>query len=188
VATNVNNVKLKKCNVNGVKCKRINVNGVTVWKSAVTLVNLVGSTAQKIEEAYSDHGYDWGHTRNGSAISTVVGHRYYVRAYAGAYAGGCAHGYTGSFATSTARFVGDIAHTDGGTATGHAIVVANSSSTNLQMFMSRGASDGGSCSAEFYMVVDLTEFEQVTEKTYTADTFWSVIGSTVFYNSKEFEV
>ena len=156
-----------------------------IYSGSVVLTNLVGSAAQTITRSWSDHGYDSG-TANGRAISTIAGHRYYVRAYAEAWAAGCSHGYTNPYGYATAVFINSVAATgNGGNVTNHAIVQANSSTTYMQLAYRRNESDQGSTRATFYMIVDLTELEASTGVTYTADSFWSLIGKSVFYGTKE---
>lgn len=156
-----------------------------IYSGSVVLTNLVGSAAQTITRSWSDHGYDSG-TANGNAISTIAWHRYYVRAYAEAWAAGCSHGYTNPYGYATAVFINNISATgNGGNVTNHAIVQANSGTTYMQLAYRRNESDQGSTSATFYMIVDLTELEASTGVTYTADSFWSLIGKSVFYGTKE---
>ena len=125
MATTINNVKLKKCNVNGVKCKHINVNGVNVWNSSVILNNLIGSSSQLVQYTYADHG-STSATQNGTAISTISGHRYYVRARTYVSAQPCSHGYTNTYGRATAKFVSIIvSSTNNHYTTNHAIVTAS---------------------------------------------------------------
>lgn len=158
-----------------------------IYTASVNMTNLVGSAEQTVLNAWTDHGV-LSNTVNGITIPTVTGHRYYVRASATANVGGCSHGYTNSYGYATAKFVEDIVKSgNGNSIVGHAIVTALADNTVLQLATSRGDSDQGSTSAAFYMVVDITQYEEDTGVTYTADSFWEAIGSTIFYNSKEFE-
>lgn len=158
-----------------------------IYSASVTLTNLLGSASQTVSLAWSDHGYVSG-TANGEAVSTIAGHRYYVRACAQASVGGCSHGYTNPYGYATAMFVSNAAASgNGGSVTGHTIVQANSGATYLQLAYSHGESDQGSASAAFYMIVDLTELEASTGVTYTADSFWALIGQSVFYGTKEID-
>ena len=158
-----------------------------IYTASVTMTNLVGSAEQTVADAWSDHGV-LSNTVNGNTIPTVTGHRYYVRASASATVGGCSHGYTNSYGYATAKFIDNIAESgNGNSVVGHAIVTALADNTVLQLATSRGESDQGSTSATFYMVVDITQYEEDTGTTYTADSFWEAIGSTIFYDSKEFE-
>ena len=161
-----------------------------IYSASVTLTNLLGSASQTVTYAYSDHGALETYTL-GAALPTVAGHRYYVRATVSAWVGGCSHGYSPS-GSASAYFSGtsitSTSNSGGSTsATGHVIAQAGSATTYLQINTYRNGSDQGSMDATYSMVVDITELEASTGITFTADSFWAKIGSTVFYNTKEID-
>lgn len=158
-----------------------------IYTSSVILKNLL-SSEMNVLGYWQDHGY-WVSTHEGTALSTVAGHRYYVRVLATANAHPCIHGGT-AYGRADAKFAGVTISSalNAQWNTGHAIVTATSNSTTPQLIQTRDGSDQGRTDAYFYMVVDLTELEAATGVTYTADSFWSLIGSTVFYNTKEINV
>ena len=173
---------LKKMTHNGQPVKKWVHDGVPVWNSAVTLVNLIGSAAASHTSAWGDIGHD-SFNVTVKSITTVPGHRYYVRAAATSWASPYdSNPYDGY---CNAEFIANVAVRNG---TDHAIVTATGTSHACRMTGQRYNSSQGSATATFYMVVDLTELESETGKTYTADSFWAMIGNNVFYNSKEFEV
>lgn len=168
---------------NGTSLSSIKYGTTEVWRRSVTLTNLIGNSDSSTTHTI-DIGYNSGIT-NYRTISTESGHRYYVRAKAE-----CA----GSFAssptpTSRAQIGGtNIASIYSvNSTTNHAIITAGSSSV-LRHFWQGTASGSGvyaSCKATWYMLVDLTELESATGTTFTASSFWSYIGSSVFYGDKE---
>ena len=163
-------------------------NNYLTYTASVTLKNLL-SGEMDVLGYWQDHGA-WTSTHDGTALPTVSGHRYYVRAQSTISAAGCAHGYTGTYGRARAKFAGTTISTalNYQWVMDHAIIKATSNTTTPQLEIYREQSDQGNGHAYFYMVVDLTELEAATGVTYTADSFWSLIGSAVFYNTKEINI
>lgn len=154
---------------------------VEVWRRAVTLTNLVGSNlisdTRVIDAGYNDMTYGM------KSFTAVNGHKYYCRASTDA---------VGSWTmdpTSTVFFDGtSVSSSGGGANTGH-IVKTLSSGTKSATHRAYGSSVAGAysaCYANLYMIVDITPLEEATGRTFTANQFWSYIGSQVFYGSKDF--
>lgn len=154
---------------------------VEVWRRAVTLVNLVGSAAatdtRVIDAGYNDMTYTV------RSFTAVNGHKYYCRASTS-----CVGSWTMG-PTSTVFFDGTTVSSSGGNSnTGH-IVKTLSSGTKSATHRAYGSSAAGAysaCNATLYMMVDITPLEEATGRTFTANEFWSYIGSQVFYGSKDF--
>lgn len=191
MALQVNNdIKLKSCNVNGFKCKKIFLDNKQIWSSAVTLVNNVGSEFKFCFNDYDTAGGAKSHTV--LTINNVIpGHRYFIRC------GNTRHGEE----TYYSRFVVD----DGGITTilteaygplnsplkQNVIYVAKSNTLKfVYQGDGRAAQIGYSVITQGYlfMVVDITEIEELAGTQYDGSTFWNQIGNVEFYNSKEFEV
>ena len=161
----------------------IRYNNTSVWRKTVTLTNLVGGGARtdnrQLDAGYNDSTY--------TLLSTnlVAGHKYFVRGYV----------YTNGAWTmepiSTLTFYGaTIASVSGNdkSQTNNIMqtVSSNSGSVTHRVFGSVVAGTSSWCGSTLYMLVDVTPLEEATGRTFTASQFWSYIGSSVFYGSKDF--
>lgn len=154
---------------------------VEVWRRAVTLVNLVGNgvatDTRVIDAGYNDMTYTM------RSFTAINGHKYYCRASTD-----CVGSWTMG-PTSTVFFDGTAVSSSGGNAnTGHVIKTLSSGtkSATHRVYGSSVAGAYSACNANLYMMVDITPLEEATGRTFTANEFWSYIGSQVFYGSKDF--
>lgn len=177
---NLGSTKVKKIYVGGTQVKKVYVGSTKVYSADVVLTNQVGSSMRRNTQQL-DAGYNVG-TVDVQTYTTVAGHRYFVRAAASE---------TGSWTwgPTSAALVGGttIASLNG---PNNAILTASGSTMKAQHSLS-GSCTAGTYSAvyaDFYMFVDITELEEALGVTFTAATFWSKIGSTVFYNTKTIEI
>lgn len=163
---------------------QVSINGdppVEVWRRSVTLTNLVGGSSIR-DNRVIDAGYN-DMTYTVKTITAEAGHKYYVRARASA---------VGSWTmgpTSTISFDGTTVTSSGGNQTTGAIMKspsAGSRSVTHRVYGSSAAGAYSACDSYTDMIVDITPLEEAAGRTFDAAQFWSYIGSTVFYGSKEF--
>lgn len=151
---------------------------VEVWRRSVTLVNLVGNqqiTSTKVIDAAYNEG-----TTPMQNYTTVSGHKYFVRGSASATG-------TWTYGPASRLSVGSLQVASMNGPNNATLIPSSSSVQSAHYWM--GSSQVGAysaCTATIYMVVDITPLEEATGRTFTAAQFWSYIGSTVFYGSKEF--
>ena len=192
--------KLKKMTFDGQPVKKWVHDGVTVYKSAVPLVNVVGSNALQL--SCSTWGSSAANYSNaaGDPVSVNAGHRYYARAavatnYASNTSSTSADAFWGQGVTNnTSGSVAYILCSPGAGLTqtentGHVIFTVPDGTTSVKPILSAStsANQNGNHSATYYMLVDISELEESTGITYTADSFWAAIGGEVFYDSIELE-
>lgn len=177
---NLGSTKVKKIYVGGTQVKKVYVGSNRVYSADVVLTNQVGGSKARNWQTL-DAGVNQG-SKVAQTYTTVPGHKYFVRAAAGE-AGSWTWGPT------SAASVGGVQ-------------IASLNGPNNQMLTASGTSMSavhswsGSCTAgtysgvyaDFYMFVDVTELEEALGVTFTAATFWSMIGSTEFYNTKTIEI
>lgn len=156
-----------------------------LYTASVIMTNLAGD-----EPGTCFHAADAAGGRVSHDMLTIlanVGHRYFVYwnlRQVGEFDG-----------TPTNELIlkpdGTVLASSGGTESkdGMAIVTATGNTLTLNHNCNLKTFEGYSSIlyANLYMVVDITQYEEDTGVTYTAESFWEAIGSTAFYGSKEFE-
>lgn len=159
--------------------------------SSVTLVNQLNAT---VNATVTDQqvGYS-SKSKTIVTFNTIAGHRYFIRAMWNGYSFDYGQGgyyYNGYVSANGVNIAGrntqsQFAQTS---QTGQIITTAGGNSFSAYVTMTNYQQSQGSATGTVYMVVDITEFEELKGRTYTADEFWQEIGSAVFYGTKEIEV
>ena len=156
-----------------------------LYTASVIMTNLTGTEPGSCWHAADYAGGPVSHDL--LTINATAGHRYFI------YWNLSQVGEFDGTPTNQLRLNPDgmVLASSGGKASedGMAIVTATSNTMTLNHYCVLKTFVGYSSilKALLYMVVDITQYEEDTGVTYTAESFWEAIGSTAFYGSKEFE-
>lgn len=136
-------------------------------------------------QSYSDKWHtDASGTTASRSFACTAGHRYYIRADCSKFGEFTAGGVNQVHVTSGSQrtLVAD-------NGTGHVVITANGTSIIPEQYTtgSTGAGYSAGTVSHVYMIVDITELEDMVGSTLTAAQVWSYFGSNVWWGTKTIE-
>lgn len=180
--------RYKKIYFNGDYYKKAYIGGQLIYTAAVTMTNLAGSEAGTCFHTADASTYGTSVSHNLLAVASTAGHRYFIRWSLGQW-GEFDGGPTNQL---TLNPDGKVLASSGGKASEDGMVIVTASGDTFTLnhngWMKTFAGYSAGLQAALYMVVDITQYEADTGKTYTPESFWEAIGSAVFYGNKEFDI